>query len=189
MVDLISEAVRLETFIESQGWRFCFIGGLAVQHWGEPRLTRDVDLVLLTGFGNEAAYVDTLLTTYTPRIDRAREFALERRVLLLRSPAGIGIDVSLAALPYEDGAIEHSVAVEMLPGARLRLCSPEDLIIMKTFAGRDTDLRDVRSVIVRQKPDSLDWRYIEKHLRDLADLTEGLDLVTRLHRIRESARD
>ena len=68
MVDLVAEAVRLEAFLQSQGWRYCFIGGLAVQHWGEPRLTRDLDLCLLTGFGREASYIDALLAVYLPRM-------------------------------------------------------------------------------------------------------------------------
>jgi len=100
MVDLVAEAVRLEAFLQSRGWRYCFVGGLAVQHWGEPRLTRDLDLSLLTGFGSEASYVDALLGVYAPRIEAARDLALARRVLLLRSEGGVGIDVSLAALPY-----------------------------------------------------------------------------------------
>ena len=29
------------------------MGGVALQRWGEPRLTQDVDLTLLTGFGDE----------------------------------------------------------------------------------------------------------------------------------------
>ena len=102
MVDLVAEAARLDQFLQSLGWRFCFIGGLAVQHWGEPRLTRDLDVSLLTGFGEEASYVDALLGVYSPRIAGARDFALARRVLLLRSDGGVGIDVSLAALPYEE---------------------------------------------------------------------------------------
>lgn len=60
MIDLVSEATRLGEFLQARGWRYCFIGGLAVLHWGEPRLTRDLDLSLLTGFGGEAAYVDAL---------------------------------------------------------------------------------------------------------------------------------
>jgi hypothetical protein len=78
MVDLLAEAVRLEAFLESRGWRYCFIGGLAVQHWGEPRLTRDLDLSLWTGFGSEASFVDALLGVYSPRIESARDFALAR---------------------------------------------------------------------------------------------------------------
>src|SRR5438552_3575923 len=31
-------------FCQEQGWRFCIIGGLALQRWGEPRLTRDIDI-------------------------------------------------------------------------------------------------------------------------------------------------
>jgi hypothetical protein len=44
----------------------------------------------------------------------------------------------------------------MLPGKAIRLCSAEDLIVMKMFAHRDTDLRDVRSIIVRQGALNLD---------------------------------
>jgi len=29
---------------------FCFIGGIGVQGWGEPRFTHDADLALWTGF-------------------------------------------------------------------------------------------------------------------------------------------
>jgi hypothetical protein len=42
------------------------IGGLAVQRWGEPRQPRDVDVALLTGFGDEASFVDHLLEHYRP---------------------------------------------------------------------------------------------------------------------------
>jgi hypothetical protein len=63
---------------------FCFIGGLAVQHWGEPRFTRDVDLTLLTGLGNEEAYVHPFLTASAQRIDGCREFPRQNCVILLR---------------------------------------------------------------------------------------------------------
>jgi len=54
-------ALEVEEFCRSRGWRFCFIGGVALQRWGEPRQTIDVDLTLLTGFGGEEAYADALL--------------------------------------------------------------------------------------------------------------------------------
>ena len=64
-------------------WKFCVIGGLAVQRWGEPRLTRVADLTLLTGFGQEGKYIDALLGPFSPRFEGAREFAQANRVLLL----------------------------------------------------------------------------------------------------------
>lgn len=186
MVDLVDEAVRLEAFLQSRGWRYCFIGGLAVLHWGEPRLTRYLDLSLLTGFDGAAPYVDALLSVYSPRIEAARDFALTRRVLLLKSEGGVGIDVSLAALPYEERLIGRAVPVQMLPGSTVHLCCPEDLIVMKMFAGRDTDFRDVRSVIVRQQARGLDWRHIEADLAELAEVKGDPTLLPRLRNIRES---
>ena len=46
-----------------RGWQFCFIGGLALQRWGEPRLIGDIDLTILTGFGHETAYINELCDT------------------------------------------------------------------------------------------------------------------------------
>ncbi len=95
--DVLDAALRLQAFCRSQGWRFCFIGGLAVQKWGEPRVTDDVDLTLLTGLGTEAPFIDALLALnwVEPRIPRAREFAQARRVLLLQTKGGVGIDIAM----------------------------------------------------------------------------------------------
>lgn len=61
MNELSLLAAELGTFCEMRGWRSCVIGGFAVQHWGEPRMTMDVDISLLTGFG--AKWVRHLLLT------------------------------------------------------------------------------------------------------------------------------
>ncbi|MDB6036927.1 MAG: hypothetical protein JWM99_768 [Verrucomicrobiales bacterium] len=49
---VLRAAVEVQAFCEEQQWRFCFIGGISVQRWGSPRVTQDVDLTLLTGFGD-----------------------------------------------------------------------------------------------------------------------------------------
>lgn len=41
---VLAAAGEMQGFCQQQGWRSCFIGGVAVQRWGEPRLTQDVDL-------------------------------------------------------------------------------------------------------------------------------------------------
>lgn len=61
MNPIFAAALEVQAFCRERGWRFCFIGGLTVQRWGEPRLTQDVNMTLLTGFGTEAPYVDALL--------------------------------------------------------------------------------------------------------------------------------
>ena len=54
---LLDAAREIQGFCQSRHWRFCFIGGIAVQHWGEARLTRDADLTVFTGFGGEEGYI------------------------------------------------------------------------------------------------------------------------------------
>jgi Nucleotidyltransferase of unknown function (DUF6036) len=184
MIDLVTEAHQFQSFCRQNGWQFCFIGGLPVQHWGEPRLTRDIDITLLTGFGREKDFITSILKSYQPRLPDTEEFALRYRVLLVRSDSGIALDISLGALPFEQRMVNRSVIVEFLPGIELRICSPEDLVVMKCFADRPQDWQDVASVIVRQGPERLDWTYIERHLEQLASLKEGSDIMERLARLR-----
>ena len=40
---LFAAAADILAFCAARGWRCCVIGGVAVQRWGEPRQTRDVD--------------------------------------------------------------------------------------------------------------------------------------------------
>jgi predicted nucleotidyltransferase len=182
--ELVALAADVQEFCEGQGWRFCFIGGLVVQRWSEPRFTRDVDLTLLTGFGSEEEFVDALLSRYEGRREDARTFALENRVLLLRGPSGIGIDVALGALAFEESAVDRAVEVEAYPGIRLRFCTVEDLIVMKAFADREEDWRDVRFAIVRQGSDQIDWDYVLRYLRPLVAAKETPEILVKLEKLR-----
>jgi len=67
MIPLYEAALFLQRFCEERGWLHCFIGGLALQRWSEPRYTQDADLTLLTDFIHDEAYTDALLTTFAPR--------------------------------------------------------------------------------------------------------------------------
>ncbi len=184
MKDLVEVAAELQTLIQSKGWKFCFIGGLAIQRWSEPRLTNDVDLTLLTGFGGEEVFVDELLRHYQPRRPDAREFALRSRVLLIQTADGIGIDVALGALPFEEIAIQRSRMMEFAPGIELRTCTADDLIVMKAFADRDQDRIDLEKIMIRQGTSNLDWKYIHKHLIPLCELKEAPDIITRLDQLK-----
>src|SRR4051812_9202943 len=96
---VLAAAEDVQSFCQQQRWAFCFIGGVAVQRWGEPRLTQDVDLTLLTGFGSEEKFVDRLLEVFAPRRVDAREFSLVSRVLLVRTHDGVSLDIALGAFP------------------------------------------------------------------------------------------
>ena len=107
---------------EAQQWRFCFIGGLALLRWGEPRETVDVDLTLLTGFADEDRYLAVLMAHFAPRIDNATQFALANRVLLLEARSGVGIDIALGGLPFEESVVARSSLFTYARGLALRTC-------------------------------------------------------------------
>ncbi len=181
---VIQAAAELQSVCQAQGWQFCFIGGLALQRWGEPRQTVDADLTLLTGFGTEEPFIQSLLAHFEPRIPDAARFAIERRVLLLRSSEGVGLDVALGGLPFEESMVRRSTLFDYPPDKTpLRTCSAEDLIVMKAFAGRGQDWVDVERVIVRQAG-KLDWAYIRSQLCPLAELKESPEILDRLERCR-----
>jgi hypothetical protein len=179
MNGVIKAAAELQRFCDSHRWRFCLIGGMALQRWGEPRETVDVDLTLFAGFENEDQYIDSLLGRFKPRIAEAAAFARERRVLLLTSAEGVGLDIALGALPFEALMIERSSLFKFPPATELRTCSAEDLIVLKAFASRNQDWVDVEKIIVRQTG-KLDWDHIYEQLRPLAELKEAPQIVDQL---------
>ena len=156
---------------------------MALQRWGEPRETVDVDLTLLTGFGGEDYFIKALLERFAARVENAAEFALTRRVLLLRAASGVGLDIALGALPFEESAIARASDFVFPGAARLHTCSAEDLIVMKAFAARGKDWLDVEGVIIRQSG-KLDWSYIVSQLRPLAELKEAPEILRELEKRR-----
>lgn len=186
MTPLFAAALRLQTLFEQRRWRFCIIGGIALLRWGQPRFTRDVDVTLLTGFGNEDSFILPVLSAgYRGRIQDAEAFARRNRVLLVESPEGVPIDIALGGLPFEERAIGRASPFEFEPGCILTCCSAEDLVVLKLFAFRPRDVADVESIAVRQRG-RLDWTYIAEQLAPLAELKDEPAILDKLARLRNA---
>ena len=185
MRDLFRLADEVQAFCQARGWRFCFIGGIALQRWGEPRLTADVDLTILTGFGGEAGYIEELCSAFPGRTPDAAEFAHRSRVLLLRSERGIPIDISLGALPFEERVVDRASDYRFLADACLTTCSAEDLVVLKAFADRPRDWSDIEGVLIRAGRE-IEWNTIETELPPLCEAKEAPHILPRLQSLRAS---
>ena len=177
-------ALEVEEFCRSRGWKFCFIGGVALQRWGEPRQTIDVDLTLLTGFGGEEAYADALLSRFKPRRPDARAFALSRRVLLLQNEQDTGIDIAFGGLPFEAGTVERASPFQIAPDRSILTCSAEDLIVHKCFASRPQDWVDVENILVKRGA-RLNLPHVFTELTPLTELKGEPGIVVQLRRLIE----
>jgi hypothetical protein len=185
---LFAAAAELQAVCEVHAWQFCFIGGLAVLRWGEPRETVDVDLTLLTGFGGEQPFIADLMAAFEPRIPEADAFARTHRVLLLRASSGVGLDIALAGLPFEELVVQRSSVFVYPPQTPLRTCSAEDLVVLKAFADRPKDWMDIEGILIRQLP-QLDWQYIRSQIAPLAELKDAPELINKLEATRERVAD
>ncbi|MFZ5453753.1 MAG: nucleotidyl transferase AbiEii/AbiGii toxin family protein [Thermodesulfobacteriota bacterium] len=124
------------------------IGGLAASLMGRPRLTRDVDMLVLVDQDQWPEFIAAgAKHGFIPRRDDALAFAKETQVLLVRhQESGIDVDIVFGALPFEKEAIAQATSME-LGKVQAPLPLPEDLIIMKAVAHRPQDLADIEAIL------------------------------------------
>lgn len=152
------------------------IGGLANAVWGSPRSTIDIDLTVVLAPGQVTALLESLGPAYRPRTADPESFATRTRVLPLRHSSGVQIDLIFALLPFEEEAVRRAVEVE-IAGARVRFCTPEDLVLHKIVSDRDRDHQDVEEIL-RRRSATLDRDYLDPRIHELATLLEqpGIEL-------------
>ncbi|MEQ1606319.1 MAG: nucleotidyl transferase AbiEii/AbiGii toxin family protein [Pyrinomonadaceae bacterium] len=186
MISLIKEAAELQEFFESEGKEFFFVGGLALQIWGRPRLTTDIDCTIFTNLTDEDNQILALLNTFQSRFSdkqMALNHARIQRVLLLESRLGTGIDVLLSGLADTSEELARSSYQQFTKDISLRICSADSLIAFKTVAGRLQDYADIESILIKQS--ELDWEYIDQWLAyasEYKDLNENLTMLARMRK-------
>jgi predicted nucleotidyltransferase len=172
LAPLLAPIQALQSLLSRFHERGVIIGGIAASLLGTPRYTVDLDAVFLLSFEDIPGLLsEAAQLGIEPRISDAAGFARKNRVLLLRHTAsGTDIDLSLGILQFEVEMVERSSMVDV--GAiKLRLPTPEDLIIMKAVAHRPKDISDIQA-IAASHPD-LDLERIRSWLEQFG---EALDL-------------
>ncbi|GAB4504671.1 MAG: hypothetical protein Fur0043_16650 [Anaerolineales bacterium] len=173
LLDALDALQHLLSRFDNKG---VIIGGAAVSLLGRARFTEDVDAVFL--LSNED--LPRLLKMakeegIEPRIENVLEFARKSRVVLLKhTPTDTSIDISLGALPFEQEMIERGNLHEVDDTLRLRLPTPEDLIIMKAVAHRPKDLEDIRTIAAKYP--NLDVKRIERWVTEFGEILDMPEL-------------
>ena len=155
---------------------YMVVGGQAVLLYGEPRLTRDIDITLgvdVDHLGEVLAVVQELNLKPLPK--EIESFVRETMVLpTLDEHTGIRVDFIFSYTPYETGAIKRARKIKIID-QEVNFASPEDLIIHKIFADRPRDIEDVRSVLLKN-PDT-DLQYIRGWLKEFDESSEEKDFL------------
>jgi hypothetical protein len=143
---------------------YMVIGGQAVLLYGEPRLTRDIDITMgISVDGLDKVKKIFPIIGLKSLVKKEKEF-VERNLVLpsIDKKSGIRVDFIFSFSPYERHAIERAKDIK-LGRSLVRFASLEDVVIHKVIAGRARDIEDVKSILLKNlKYDSV---YIEKWLK------------------------
>jgi hypothetical protein len=156
---------RLGATLNESNLPYMIIGGQAVLLYGEPRLTRDVDITLGVGID----HLDVLLQAIEKiplrtLPEEVAAFVKQTMVLpAIDESTGIRVDFIFSFTPYESQAINRANHIRIL-GQDVLFASVEDLIIHKIFSGRPRDMEDVRIILLKNQ--DIDTRYIETWLME-----------------------
>ena len=151
--------------LEERQIPYMIIGGQAVLIYGEPRLTRDIDVTLGVGPERLADIVAfASASAWRLLVESPYDFVQRTMVLPCLDPeSSIRIDFIFSHSPYEHQAMERVRRVA-IGKAAVRFASAEDVIVHTIIAGRPRDMEDVRTMLLKNA--DLDREYIRSWLTE-----------------------
>lgn len=141
------------------------IGGQAVLVYGEPRLTKDIDITLGLGIEGLAKIINLVKKlNLKPLVSNIETFVKETMVLpVIHEKSGIRVDLIFSHSPYERQAIIRAKTIK-LGRTEIQFAALEDVIIHKMIAGRARDIEDIRTILLKNS--KYDSQYISKWLAE-----------------------
>jgi hypothetical protein len=153
--------------------------------WGEPRVTRDVDVKVLLGRDDAPRLLEILKSTYTALQSDPLQALTRNGILFVKDQLGTRIDLLLSDTEFDREAVQRAVPVELEQGLTARICRPEDLIIYKLISTRSRDHEDAASV-VRRQGESLDDQYVLEWLDKFEQALDDSTLIEEYRNLRRA---
>jgi hypothetical protein len=181
--NLFQSVIQLQKQLSEANIASAVIGGLAVAVWGEPRLTRDVDVKVSLQRDQGASLISLLKSNYLFLSDAPIQTLQQIGVLFIKDATDLRLDLLLADTPFDIQVIQRAQPVEVQPNQTLTVCTPEDLILYKMISTRPRDQEDVRGIVRRQQQ-NLDDAYILDWLHQFEQAFNDSTLVSEYQLLR-----
>jgi hypothetical protein len=156
---------------------YAVVGSFASGVWGEPRMTRDIDVVLrLDPQGIEkfcSIYSDDQF--YLSRVAIEEAVSLHRPFNVIHLDSGNKVDFIVIGDGVDNGGwndlqLSRRIEIELAEGITGYVAAPEDVILGKLIyfkdGGSDKHLRDIAGIL-KISDEMVDRDYITKHARQL----------------------
>lgn len=187
-IALEKEMAALARFFKAAKIKYAVLGGIAVLLYGEPRLTMDIDV----NISIDKSKIDEFLKIgrkygFYPIPKNIGSFVKKTGVIPMKFRKGKitgKCDVIIAENPIEFSALERAVT-KKIGSVKIKVITPEDLIIHKITSSRPRDIEDLEGVIARQKGE-LDIKYIKLWLKKIAYANHKRGLIRLFESLVES---
>jgi len=162
--------------------RWYLFGAQAVNLYGRPRMTADVDVTVEVPAAERPGLLRSLARAgFVARVENIEAFAERTRVLpFVHRGTGFPLDLVIAADGLEAAFLARAQMIDV-GGVRLPVISVEDLVVAKVIAGRAKDLDDVRGIVAAHS--ALDRSAVARLLTELDELLERADLLPAFERL------
>lgn len=169
---LVDAYKKIVKFLNSGGYNYIVIGGIAASTIGEPRITADVDVDIVINKKDVPGFLDKVTKAgFKVPLKKCLKSAEQVGVFQI-SFGDYHIDFIVASTDLEVQACKRRRAIQ-LHGVKAFFPSPEDLILLKIIPARDKDLLDAKNVVLRHKG-KLDTQYLKTWARKLCDEAEDM---------------
>ncbi len=177
---------KLAETLDNAGIPYMIIGGQAVLLYGEPRLTRDIDITIpLTPSELNRILEIVKKLNLEVLVENPEDFVHKHWVLpSYDKESGFRVDFIFSWTPYEKEAIDRA-RIFKIDDYPVRFATPEDVIIHKIISGRARDIEDIRTIIRKQ---NLNPELIQKWLRTFSQ-TLGENLWEKFKKIYKEESD
>jgi len=138
--------------LERAGVAYMLSGSMAMNYYAQPRMTRDIDIVVELAAETAEKLAASLDKDYFVDVETAKEAATARRMFnAIHKQRMIKVDfVVRKEGPFREEEFRRRRQVEV-EGKRIWVVSPEDLLLAKLHWAKDSrsevQLRDARNLI------------------------------------------
>lgn len=166
--------------LDALGIPYMVSGSTAMNYYAQPRMTRDIDIVVQLSASTGTQLADALLPDFYVDRDTVAEAVLRRSMFnAIHSGFIVKVDFIVRKdTPYRRGELSRRRPIDV-DGTTIHLAAPEDLVLSKLDWAKDSlsemQLADARN-IVESVPD-LDWGYLDRWASTLG----LIEMLARVH--------
>jgi predicted nucleotidyltransferase len=178
--------LSLDNFFSENSIDYAIIGGIAVIIYGYQRTTNDIDATILCDLEDLNSIHELVKSKFKPAFSGTLEYFQRNFILPVDEPeTNLRIDIAAGLTEFDKSVISRKQR-KLFGKVEVSVCSLEDLIIYKLFAGRHADISDVEQLLEKNK-NSIDQKYLLETAEKFSEL-EREDIIENLNKFLRDVR-